>query len=74
MLLTHVTGTKAKVRANFLRKFTQTLRFFGISGFRVRFGPFGASTNENLSCGFPSILGMAPGAARKIVVFVLLRS
>ena len=38
----------------------------------------GASENggaiENLSCGFPSIAGVAPGVAPKIVVFVLLKS
>ena len=30
--------------------------------------------NENLSCGFPSIPGIAPGVAPKIVVFLLLKS
>ena len=33
-----------------------------------------AGTNENLSCGFPSIPGIAPGVAPRIVVFVLLKS
>ena len=30
--------------------------------------------NENLSCGFPSIPGIAPGVAQRIVAFVLLKS
>ena len=30
--------------------------------------------NENLSCGFPSIPGIAPGVALRIVAFVLLKS
>ena len=30
--------------------------------------------NETLSCGFPSIPGIAPGVAPRIVVFVLLKS
>ena len=30
--------------------------------------------NENISCGFPSIPGIAPGVAPRIVVFVLLKS
>ena len=29
---------------------------------------------ENISCGFPSIPGIAPGVAPRIVVFVLLKS
>ena len=33
-----------------------------------------ARANENLSCGFPSIPGIAPGVAPRIVVFVLLKS
>ena len=33
-----------------------------------------AGANENLSCGFPSIPGIAPGVAPRIVVFVLLKS
>ena len=38
-------------------------------------GPFwGPLTNENLSCGFPSIPGIAPGVAPRIVVFVLIKS
>ena len=35
--LTRVTGTKAKVRANFPKKFEWRRRFFGILGFRVGF-------------------------------------
>ena len=33
-----------------------------------------AWANENLSCGFPSILGIAPGVAPRIVVFALFKS
>ena len=33
-----------------------------------------AGANENLSCGFSSILGIAPGVAPRILVFVLLKS
>ena len=33
-----------------------------------------AGANENLSCGFPSIPGIAPGVAPRIVVLVLLKS
>ena len=31
-------------------------------------------TNENLSCGFPSVPGIALGVAPRILVFVLLKS
>ena len=33
-----------------------------------------AGANENLSCGFPSIPGIAPGVAPRIMVFILLKS
>ena len=33
-----------------------------------------AGANENLSCGFPSIPGIASGVALRILVFVLLKS
>ena len=33
-----------------------------------------AGANENLSCGLPSIPGVAPGVAPRIVVFILLKS
>ena len=33
-----------------------------------------AGANENLSCGFPSIPGIAPGVAPRILGFVLLKS
>ena len=33
-----------------------------------------AGANENISCGFPSLPGIAPGVAPRIMVFVLLKS
>ena len=36
--------------------------------------PENGGANENLSCGFPSLPGIAPGVAPRIVVFVLLKS
>ena len=59
--------------------------FPGFSGRPQRFGARGppqflkkssenVGANENLSCGFPSIPGIAPGVAPRIPVFVLLKS
>ena len=56
-------------------------RSYGTQGSRARGPPQflktpskNAGANGNLSCGFPSIPGIAPGVAPRIVVSVLLKS
>ena len=66
-------------RQKFARTFRKSSRERGVFlvfwDFGWVFGPLeNEGANENLSFGFPSIPGIAPGVAPRIVVFVLLKS